>query len=229
MGFSEAKKVREFAPDTPGAMQVFDGTEIGYCDGRPEPITPPFQPAGAQIETTGESTDWQTESLASLITYIYDKHHIFTREELGRIEPILARACSVQGEKRPKLLEIQSLFADLKDELLFHMAREENILFPYIRQLEAAANAGLSAPQPPFGTVRNPVRMMMLEHDQALDVLRRIRELSDDFHLPADACVDYRSLYLELDRLEQDLRRHINLENDILFPRAIDLEASLPV
>ena len=83
---------------------------------------------------------------------------------------------------------------------------------------------GLSAPAPMFGTVRNPVRMMMVEHDGAGDMLRRIRQLSDDFTPPADACVSYQTLYRALEELEMDLHRHIHLENNILFPRAVEME-----
>ena len=104
------------------------------------------------------------------------------------------------------------------------MKKEENILFPYITQMEDAISAGLSAPVPVFGTVRNPVRMMMTEHDGAGDVLRKIRQLSNDFTPPDDACVSYQTLYGRLVELERDLHEHIHLENNILFPCAIEME-----
>ena len=90
--------------------------------------------------------------------------------------------------------------------------------------MEVARSAGLSVPAPMFGTVRNPVRMMMTEHDAAGDVLRNIRQLSNDFNLPADSCVSYQTLYSRLEELEQDLHQHIHLENNILFPCAIEME-----
>ena len=145
-------------------------------------------------------------------------------KSLDRIEPLLAKVCSVYGEQTPELLQIQALFGELKRELILHMMKEENILFPYITQLEEAMSAGMSAPVPMFGTVRNPVRMMMTEHDGAGDVLRSIRQLSNDFNLPADACVSYQTFYGALEELEQDLHQHIHLENNILFPCAIEME-----
>ena len=106
------------------------------------------------------------------------------------------------------------------------MLKEENILFPYITQLETAVAAGLAAPVPMFGTVRNPVRMMMFEHESAGDVLRRIRQLSDQFTSPGDGCLSYQTLYRRLEELTNDLHEHIHLENNILFPRSIEMEGS---
>jgi regulator of cell morphogenesis and NO signaling len=239
MQFSNEKTVREIAIEIPGATRVFEKMGIDYCCGGAKPITEACQSAGVTLDEVvrsleqseassqafAQSKDWQAESLASLITHIYGKHHVFTREELDRIEPLLAKVCSVYGERKPELLQIQALFTELKRELLLHMKKEENILFPYITQLEDAVSAGRSAPAPMFGTVRNPVRMMMVEHDGAGDMLRRIRQLSDDFTPPADACVSYQTLYSALEGLEQDLHQHIHLENNILFPGAIKMEA----
>lgn len=238
MQFNGAKTVREIAIEMPGATRVFEKMGIDYCCGGARLIADACQSAGVTVDEVARSLeqaeaanqdpanskDWQAESLAALITYIYDKHHAFTREELDRIEPLLAKVCLVYGDRRPELLQIQALFAELKRELLLHMMKEENILFPYIRQMEEAVTAGLSAPRPMFGTVCNPVRMMMVEHDGAGDVLRRIRQLSKDFSPPADACVSYQTLYSALEGLEQDLHQHIHLENNILFPGAIERE-----
>ena len=238
MQISGTKTVREIAIEVPGATRVFEKMGIDYCCGGAKPIAEACLAAGVTVEEVAQSLkqaesashalagskDWQAESLASLITHIYDKHHVFTREELDRIEPLLAKVCSVYGERRPELLQIQALFTDLKHELLLHMMKEENILFPYITQMEEAHAAGLSAPRPMFGTVRNPAQVMMVEHDTAGDALRQIRQLSSDFNPPADACVSYRTLYSAIEGLEQDLHQHIHLENNILFPRAIEME-----
>jgi regulator of cell morphogenesis and NO signaling len=238
MQFNDTKTVREIAIEVPGATRVFEKMGIDYCCGGANPLSEACLSAGVTVREVAESLeqfqatnqamagskDWQSESLASLITHIYDKHHVFTREEMARIEPLLAKVCSVYGEARPELLQIQALFAELRRELLLHMMKEENILFPYITQLEAAVSAGRPAPVPMFGTVRNPVRMMMTEHDGAGDVLRRIRRLSNDFNPPADACVTYRTLYGALEELERDLHQHIHLENNILFPGSVKLE-----
>jgi regulator of cell morphogenesis and NO signaling len=238
MQFNAEKTVREIAIEVPAATRVFEKIGIDYCCGGAQPITEACRTAGVtveevkrsleQIETSSQAavglTDWKAESLTSLINHIESKHHSFTREEMEGIEPLLEKVRSVYGERRPELSEVQALFAELKRELLLHMKKEENVLFPYITQMETAVSKSLSAPMPMFGTVRNPVRMMMSEHDGAGELLRRIRQLTDDFNPPADACVSYQTLYRRLEELEQDLHQHIHLENNILFPGAIEME-----
>ena len=238
MQLNDTKTVREIAIEMPGATRVFERMGIDYCCGGARPLAEACRTAGITVAELHRSLeqfeaasqppaglkDWQVENLTSLITYIKDKHHIFTREELDGLEPLLEKVCSVYGEKRPELFEIQALFRELKRELLLHMMKEENVLFPYITQMETAISDLLPAPVPMFGTVQNPVRMMMTEHDGAGEVLRRIRRLSNDFNPPADACVSYQTLYRRLDEFEQDLHQHIHLENNILFPRAVEME-----
>jgi regulator of cell morphogenesis and NO signaling len=238
MQLNDATTVREIAIEMPGAIRVFEKVGIDYCCGGAKPITEACKAAGVNVEeiirsleqseaasqASAESKDWQAESLTSLIAHITNTHHVFTREEFDGIEPLLAKVCSAYGEKRPELLRIQALFGELKRELLLHMKKEENILFPYITEIENAKNGGVSVPAPMFGTVRNPVRVMMSEHDGAGDILRSIRQLSNNFNTPADACISYQTLYGRIEELEQDLHVHIHLENNVLFPRAIEME-----
>ncbi|HSE98377.1 MAG TPA: DUF542 domain-containing protein, partial [Blastocatellia bacterium] len=196
MEFNGTMTVREIALEVPGATRLFEKMGIDYCCGGAKPIAEACQAAGVTVEEVvrsleqveaasqalDSSKDWRAESLGSLIAHIYNKHHVFTREELDRIEPLLEKVCSVYGERRPELLQIQALFAGLKHELLLHMMKEERVLFPYVVEMEEAKIARSPAPTAMFGTVRNPVRMMMLEHDGAGETLRRIRELSGDFN-----------------------------------------------
>jgi len=100
------------------------------------------------------------------------------------------------------------------------------VLFPYIEQMEAAASEGTTAPVPFFGTVKNPIRMMMMEHETAGEILKQIRQVSGGFSVPKDGCISYETLYKALDGLEQDLHQHIHLENNILFPGAVALESA---
>ena len=137
---------------------------------------------------------------------------------------MLAKVARVYGARRPELPRLETIFLELKRELLLHMMKEEEVLFPYVRQLELAGDNKSARPASCFGTVQNPIRMMMMEHDAAGDMLRQLRELSNNFAPPADACVSYQTLYHALENLEQDLHQHIHLENNILFPRAIEME-----
>jgi regulator of cell morphogenesis and NO signaling len=108
-----------------------------------------------------------------------------------------------------------------------HMQKEEQILFPYIDALERSASGNGSVEPPFFQTVRNPIHTMMREHDSAGELVRKIRKASNEYEAPADACTSYQATYQELRRFEEDLHLHVHLENNILFPRAVELEAAV--
>jgi regulator of cell morphogenesis and NO signaling len=225
--------------ELPGATRIFEKLGIDYCCGGSKPLAEACQAAEVSPETVvvlledaeeGASNsiparNWGTAPLTDLASYIVTKHHSFTREELTRLSALLAKVCSVHGENHPELRKIQTIFQELKEELTGHMHKEEQILFPYIENLEAAVEQGESVPTPFFGTVRNPVRMMMQEHDDAGQALLRLREASSNYQVPAGGCISFRTLYQAMQDFEKDLYQHIHLENNILFPRAAELEA----
>jgi len=236
MTLQATKTVREIAVEMPASTRLFEKLGIDYCCGGGRPLAEACASMGLEVDEVvasleqiteakaADARDWRAVSLNDLITHINNTHHVFTREELDRIEPLLAKVTRVYGERRPELARIEAIFLELKQELLLHMMKEEQVLFPYVRQLELAV-AGVAAPPAGcFGTVQNPVRMMMMEHDAAGEMLRELRELSNNFTPPADACVSYQTLYAALEGLEKDLHQHIHLENNILFPGAIEME-----
>jgi regulator of cell morphogenesis and NO signaling len=237
MTLTATKTVRELAIEMPNATRIFEKLKIDYCCGGAKPLAEACAVAGVKLDDVirlleesgqkGETTqaaDFLAVPLTALMQYIVEKHHVFTREEIARLTALLDKVCNAHGQNHPELMEIRGLFADLANDLTPHMFKEERILFPYIAGLEEAAAKGLSVMPPPFATVRNPVRMMMLEHDTAGDLLRKLRETSRDFQVPPDACISYQTLYRALEGFEQDLHRHIHLENNILFPRAVEIE-----
>jgi regulator of cell morphogenesis and NO signaling len=173
----------------------------------------------------GGDCDWQKASLAELAKHIVAKHHQYVRLEIQRMIPLSAKVVGVHGKNHPELEKIQSSFQALAEELTAHLMKEERMLFPYIEQLELSANSGSHLAASPFGTVKNPVGMMMMEHDSAGELLRKMREVSKNYNLPADACMSFQMLYRALEEFEADLHQHIHLENNILFPRAVELEA----
>jgi regulator of cell morphogenesis and NO signaling len=164
--------------------------------------------------------------LTELIKHILDKHHVFTKEEMTRLDALVEKVCSVHGQNHPELLRVKTLFQSLCEDLKPHMFKEEQVLFPYIIRLEEAASQKQKLAAPPFVTVRNPVRMMMLEHDTAGDLLRELRGATTNYTTPSDACISYRTLYQALEAFEQDQHQHIHLENNILFPRAVEMESA---
>lgn len=131
----------------------------------------------------------------------------------------------MHGQRHPELIKVGDLFEALQQDLVPHLLKEEQALFPYIVHLEDASRNRRPAPTPFFGTVRNPIQMMIREHDSAGDMLRELRSASQNYAVPFDGCVSYRTLYQALQELEQDLHQHIHLENNILFPRAVTTES----
>lgn len=238
MQINMTKTVRELTLEIRGATRVFEKAGIDYCCGGGKPFQEACAAAGVStdevvrsLEQAGEpsalvadATQWQTEPLSKLAAYIVGKHHVFTRDELARLDALLSKVCSVHGQNHPELFRIQSLFQDLNRDLIPHMQKEEMVLFPYLEQMETAAREGRPAPVPFFGTVQNPIRMMMMEHETAGEILKQIRQISGGFSVPKDGCISYETLYNALDALEQDLHQHIHLENNILFPGAVALE-----
>jgi len=240
MQINATKTVRELALEIPGATRVFEKAGIDYCCGGGTPFQEACAAAGVStdevlrsLEQAGESTasgagaaQWQTQPLSKLASHIVAKHHVFTRDELARLDALLSKVCSVHGKNHEELFRVQNLFQDMNRDLIPHMQKEEMVLFPYIEQMEAAASEGRTAPAPFFGTVKNPIRMMMMEHETVGEILKQIRQISGGFSVPEDGCISYQTLYKALDALEQDLHQHIHLENNILFPRAVEMEGA---
>lgn len=166
--------------------------------------------------------DW---SLDFLVDYIVNTHHKYVKSALPVVLEYTAKVAKVHGNEHIEVLTIYELFKEAAEELNTHMMKEENILFPYIKQLvteSSVANTHCS-----FGTVQNPIRMMEHEHDVVGNIFKTIRELSNDYTPPADACTTYRLSYQKLQEFENDLHQHIHLENNILFPKSIQLESQL--
>lgn len=238
MNMTTNKTVRELALEIPAATRVFEKMGIDYCCGGQRSLSEACADAGVdfrdlQIELTlaahaqSSEPNFQTTTLENLINHIVIKHHSFTRREIARLNALLDKVCMAHGDNHPELLEIYVSFRELGADLETHMTKEERVLFPYVIRMEAAARQQVPLFRPPFGTVANPVRMMMLEHDRAGELLKKIRKLSSDYATPADVCLSYKTLYAALEDLEKDLHQHIHLENNILFPKAVEMEPTV--
>jgi regulator of cell morphogenesis and NO signaling len=144
---------------------------------------------------------------------------------MNRLEALTGKVIGAHGANHPELIHVGELFHRLCADLRPHMFKEEQVLFPYIMAMEKAAAQNRPNPLTPFGTVNNPVRMMMMEHDMAGEILRELRVLTSDYLAPPNACISYQTLYQALEAFEKDLHQHIHLENNILFPKAVEIEA----
>ena len=241
MTISSATKVRDVALQLPQSTRLFEKFKIDYCCGGDRPLAAACASAGVDLQNLLEliqqinqvsaegpgKPDLQKATATELIGYILDKHHVFTKDEMSRLPPLADKVVGAHGANHSELLSLRDLMRQLFEDLRPHMFKEEQILFPFIIALENAREQNRSAPFAPFGTVENPIRMMLAEHDTAGDLLREMRRLSSNYAVPADACVSFKTFYEALEGFEQDLHQHIHLENNVLFPKAAELEAML--
>lgn len=174
-----------------------------------------------------QAIDYKSWPLDLLTEYIEKKHHRYVEEKIPIIRQFLDKLCRVHGERHPELLKINELFTASAGELAAHMKKEELILFPFVKKMVKATLNGNTIELPHFGTVNNPISMMMQEHDNEGERFRKIAELTNNYNPPADACNTYRVTFAMLDEFEKDLHLHIHLENNILFPKAAKLEVSI--
>lgn len=171
--------------------------------------------AGTAVE--GDTT-WTRLAPEDLATHIVVTHHRYLWEELPLLEQLADKVATVHGERHPELAEVRRLVAALRAELEPHLAKEEQVLFPAIAALAAGDAPALPVP------LSNPVRVMLREHDQAGELLARLREVTGDYAVPADGCASYRSLYERLEAVEADTHLHVLKENHALFPAALALD-----
>ncbi|GMU85027.1 MAG: iron-sulfur cluster repair di-iron protein [Ignavibacteriales bacterium] len=165
--------------------------------------------------------DWEPDFLAN---YIVNVHHKYVNDNLSLLYEFTQKIAYVHGENHPELHKVAENYAAVAQELNNHMMKEERILFPYITQLYASYKKKEPAAESPFGSIRNPIRMMEMEHDNAGGLLKEMREITNNYTLPPGACNTYTVTFKKLDEFENDLHQHIHLENNILFPRAIEIE-----
>ncbi|MEO8482746.1 MAG: iron-sulfur cluster repair di-iron protein [Acidobacteriota bacterium] len=219
--------------------EIFERANLDYCCHGQDTLEDaavsrgiPIEALLTSLETLGPppaATDSGAtrEALDDLTAHVVTHHHGYVRRMTPIIEQWLAKLADHHGARHAELHEVRSIFRTLAEDLAAHMTKEEHILFPYIDSLAVAARSGGRLPPSPFGTILNPIRMMEEDHREAGDGLTHLRRLTLDYTPPSHACTTYRLCYEELGRYESDLHRHVHLENNILFPRAIDLERRL--
>lgn len=174
-----------------------------------------------------EGEDFNLWDATDLADYIVSVHHAYVERSLPVINEFMTKVCRVHGAHNPELYEIARNYNEVAEELTLHMQKEEMVLFPYIKRLNDAVKNHTSVERPPFGTVRNPIKMMEMEHISAGSCTENIKELSNNFTPPEHACATYRVLFAKLKEFEEDLHHHIHLENNILFKKAVEMEALL--
>jgi len=168
--------------------------------------------------------EWELDFLAD---YIVNTHHSYVKKNLPDIVAYSNKVHGVHGGRHSELQKVNELVAAVNAGLTSHLVKEERVLFPYIKNLVAQRNKTQDFLQTPFGTVKEPINMMEMEHEAVSSYLTEIRKITNNYFIPEDACASYSLLYRMLPEFEDDLYTHIHLENNILFPKAIELEKSI--
>lgn len=213
----------------PSSARVLDRYGLDYCCGGRRTLADACASAGIDVDEVvaaleahepGPTPEWASMGPVELVDHLESTHHRYLHAELPRLAALVAKVHGVHGQNHPELTEIEATFGELHAELAPHLMKEERVLFPMIRELAAAS----TAPQFHCGSLRNPISVMMSEHDSTGVQLERLRALTGDFSPPADACASYRALYDGLAELEADTHLHVHKENNVLFPAVLELE-----
>lgn len=223
----------EIVTNHPAVAPAMEGLGLDYCCGGGRSLADAcaelgLDPAAVARDlaatAVGSSAEpWSGMGPAELVDHIEATHHAYLHAELPRIEALLDKVQGVHGERHPELAFVQASFDELALELDPHLAREERILFPMIRQLFADADAdGARIAVPDRAAVAGPIRVMLVEHDRAGELLERLRGLTTGYRPPDDACASYTALYAALQELEADTHLHVHKENNVLFPAVLE-------
>ncbi|KAB5486112.1 MULTISPECIES: iron-sulfur cluster repair di-iron protein [Flagellimonas] len=236
MNDTKEKTIGQMVAEDYRTAQIFKSHKIDFCCKGNRTLQEVVKKKGLDLETLreeldivqnthkGDQPDFKTWPLDLLIDYIEKKHHRYVEQQIPILKQYLNKLCHVHGNKHPELFGIFEHFTASAGELAMHMKKEELVLFPWIRKMVSSAQDEKELGHPQFGTVKNPIQMMMEEHDNEGERFRKIATLSNDYTPPADACNTYRVAFSLLQEFEDDLHRHIHLENNILFPKAEILE-----
>lgn len=236
MNTTNTTTIGEFVAKDFRTAAVFSKYGIDFCCKGNRTIAEASEKKGADSQTiineievvlantTDTTIDFKSWPLDLLADYIEKTHHRFVVEKTNVLLPFLDKLCKVHGPSHPELLEINTLFLGCAADMAQHMKKEELVLFPFIKKMVNATLTDQLLEQPHFGTVENPIAMMMHEHENEGDRFRKIAELTNNYTTPSYACNTFKVTFAMLQEFEQDLHKHIHLENNILFPAAAELE-----
>ena len=216
----------------PASARVLERHQLDYCCGGRRTLEQAcaerdLDPAAVLAELgalqPAAAADWTTMGPAQLVDHIESTHHRYLHEELPRLAALTDKVVGVHGTRHPELHRVKVTFSALRDDLEPHLMKEERVLFPMIRELADAT----TAPTFHCGSVANPIRMMLLEHDRAGELLAELRDITNEFQSPEDGCASYHALYGGLAEIEADTHLHVHKENNVLFPAVLALEDAL--
>lgn len=219
--------------------QVFKKFGIDFCCGGKKTVAEVCSKKGLDPEQVQQelsaldaiegphNRDFQKWEAGFLSDYIINTHHQYIKDNTPFILELAQKVARVHGQYHPETVKVAEVFSRVGQDMMLHMMKEEKILFPFIKELANTYNAGGILEPASFGKVSGPIQLMESEHEQAGEEMEIIRQLTSGYQLPSDACNSYTILYKKLEEYENDLHEHVHLENNILFPKAIELEREL--
>lgn len=235
----EDETIGQLAAKDMRKAEIFNKYDLDFCCGGKKTVKEACAEKGLDVtkieqelqqadETMGlRPLPYNEWSLDFLADYIVNTHHSYVRKTLPGIKAYALKVNQVHGNRHLELLTVHRLVEQVYSELTSHMLKEENVLFPYIKELVAAINNSQPLPAARFGKLQNPINMMELEHEMVAKNLGEIRSITNNYTIPEDACASYSNLFKMLNDFEKDLHLHVHLENNILFPKATKLENQL--
>ncbi len=232
------KNVGDFVVADYRAAEVFDKYGIDFCCGGQTPIEQACLEKGVALESVlrdleqierapGPAERHDQWALDFLSDYIVNQFHAYTKDMLPRITEYVETVVNVHGDTHPETRTIAALWPVIKSELAMHMQKEELLLFPYIKRLVSSEAEGSAPKTPPFGSAEALIEKMEAEHDDTGGVLLEMEQASRGYEPPEDACPTFRALYAYLKEFDAATKKHVHMENNILFPKSIELERAL--
>ncbi len=221
--------------DDPRRSRVLDQFGLDYCCGGQRSLADACTVAGVSVADVAAALDlpdrepapaWQSFEVADLARHVVDRHHAYLWEEMPRVRELVEKVATVHGERHQELAQVRGSYLAIVADLGPHLTKEERVLFPAIGEIADATRSG-TRPSFPFGTLAKPIERMLREHDIVGDLFARIREITNDYAMPEDGCGSYQAMLSGLEEMEQDTHEHIHKENNVLFPRVLELESRL--
>lgn len=242
MQINQNTKLGDIVAENYNAASIFDKYQLDFCcqgdrsieqacKAQNLPLEEIMEEVRASTQSSnsdvaGMPTDIKAWPLDLMADYVEKKHHRYVTQQIPVIEAYLDKIVRVHGGNHPELATVREIFQETAGELTMHMKKEELMLFPYIRKMVLAKISGRKLDPPPFGSISNPVNAMLADHEMEGARSAKLRALTNGFQTPADGCNTYRLTWRLLEDFEKDLHQHIHIENNILFPRAIELETT---
>lgn len=221
-------RLGDIVAERPASARVLDRFGLDYCCRGQRTLADACVTLGIDVDDVRAALDeapssaagWTDLAPGALAEHLVSTHHAYLWDELPLLDALAEKVHGAHAVRHPELARVRELVAELRADLEPHLMKEERVLFPAIRAIEAGQR------EFPFGPVANPIRMMLAEHDRVGDLLAELRAVTSNYDVPSDGCASYRSLYERLDALEHDTHVHIHKENHVLFPEVLALVES---